>query len=61
MAGLRKARAYSKKRVVPYTRISKKKSKSFIKTVPQQKIVKFSMELRRDNYRVVTIEIFIKN
>jgi len=43
MAGLRKARAYSKKRVVPYTRISKKKSKSFIKTVPQQKIVKFSM------------------
>jgi len=40
---LRKARAYSKKRVVPYTRTSKKKSKSFIKTVPQQKIVKFSM------------------
>lgn len=40
---LRKARAYSKKRVVPYTRTSKKKSKSFIKTLPQQKIVKFSM------------------
>ena len=43
MASLRKARAYSKKKVVPYTRISKKKSKSFIKTVPQQKIVKFTM------------------
>jgi large subunit ribosomal protein L10e len=43
MASLRKAHAYSKKKVVPYTRISKKKSKSFIKTVPQQKIVKFTM------------------
>ncbi|MFH1325281.1 MAG: 50S ribosomal protein L16 [archaeon] len=41
--GLRKAASYSKKKVVPYTRISKKKQKSFIKTVPQQKIVKFSM------------------
>lgn len=43
MASLRKAAAYSKKRVVPYTRISKRKNKSFIKTVPQQKIVKFTM------------------
>jgi large subunit ribosomal protein L10e len=41
--GLRKASAYSKKKVLPYTRISKKKGKSYIKTVPQQKIVKFSM------------------
>jgi large subunit ribosomal protein L10e len=40
---LRKATAYSKKKVVPYTRISKKKSKSYVKTVPQQKIVKFTM------------------
>ncbi|RLG15353.1 50S ribosomal protein L16 [Candidatus Pacearchaeota archaeon] len=40
---LRKASAYSKKKVVPYTRVSKKKQKSFIKTVPPQKIVKFSM------------------
>ena len=40
---LRKALAYSKKKVVPYTRVSKKKSRSFIKTVPQQKIVKFTM------------------
>ncbi len=43
MASLRKANAYSKKHVVPFTRISKKRQKSFIKTVPQQKIVKFSM------------------
>jgi large subunit ribosomal protein L10e len=43
MAGLRKANAYSKKRVVPNTRVSKKRQKSFIKTVPPQKIVKFSM------------------
>ena len=40
---LRKASAYSKKKVVPYTRVSKKKRKSFIKTVPHQKIVKFTM------------------
>jgi large subunit ribosomal protein L10e len=41
--GLRKAYSYSKKKVVPFTRVSKKKKKSFIKTVPQQKIVKFMM------------------
>jgi len=41
--GLRKASAYSKKKVVPFTRVSKKRQKSYIKTVPQQKIVKFSM------------------
>ncbi|MAG78990.1 50S ribosomal protein L16 [Candidatus Pacearchaeota archaeon] len=43
MAGLRKASAYSKKKVVPFTRVSKRKKKSYIKTVPPQKIVKFSM------------------
>lgn len=41
--GLRKASAYSKRKVVPYTRVSKRRQKSFIKTVPQQKIVKFTM------------------
>ena len=40
---LRKASAYSKKHVVPYTRISKRKNKSYIKAVPAQKIVKFAM------------------
>jgi large subunit ribosomal protein L10e len=41
--GLRKASAYSKKKVTPYTRTSKRKGKSYIKTVPQSKIVKFTM------------------
>ena len=40
---LRKASSYSKKKVVPYTRTSKQKSKAYIKTVPPQKIVKFAM------------------
>ncbi len=43
MATLRKANAYSKRHVVPFTRVSKKKQKSYIKVVPPQKIVKFSM------------------
>ena len=40
---LRRATAYSKKHVVPYTRVSKRKNRSYIKVVPPQKIVKFSM------------------
>ncbi len=43
MATLRKANAYSKRKVTPYTRKSKKRTKSFIKAVPAQKIVKFDM------------------
>lgn len=41
--GLRRAASYSKKSVLPYTRISRKKGKAFVKVVPPQKIVKFSM------------------
>lgn len=41
--GLRKASSYSKKKVTPYTRTSKRKNKAFIKTIPPQKIVKFTM------------------
>src|SRR3989304_9556464 len=41
--GLRKGNAYSKRPVVPHTRISKRKGKAYIKTVPPQSIVKFSM------------------
>jgi len=41
--GMRKAAAYSKKKVVPYTRKSKVKSKNFIKAVPQSVVVKFFM------------------
>jgi hypothetical protein len=40
---LRKAAAYSKKRVRAYTRKSNVKKKSYIKTIPPQKIVKFKM------------------
>lgn len=40
---LRKASAYTKKKTRPYTRKSNVKSKSYIKTIPQQKIVKFQM------------------
>lgn len=40
---MRKATSYSKKHVVPYTRVSKRRKKAFIKTVPPSKIVKFSM------------------
>ena len=43
MATLRKANAYSKKKVTPFTRTSKKKSKSYIRTIPPSKIVKFTM------------------
>ena len=43
MAPLRKATAYSKKKVLPFTRVSKRRQKSYIKTVPNQKIVKFDM------------------
>lgn len=41
--GLRKALAYSKKRARPYTRNSRRKDKSYIKTIPGSKIVKFSV------------------
>jgi large subunit ribosomal protein L10e len=41
--GLRKASSYTKMRVVPYTRTSKQKGLAYIKTVPPQSIVKFTM------------------
>lgn len=41
--GLRKASAYSRKKVVPYTRKSKRKNRSYVKVVPPSKIVKFQM------------------
>ncbi|RMD67856.1 50S ribosomal protein L16 [Candidatus Pacearchaeota archaeon] len=40
---LRKASAYSKRPARPYTRKSNKKSKAYIKTIPQNRIVKFNM------------------
>jgi large subunit ribosomal protein L10e len=43
MASLRKASAYSKKKARPYTRKSKNKSKSYVKVVPHNKIVKYNL------------------
>ena len=43
MPSLRKGVSYSKRKVTPYTRKSKKKAKSYIKTVPPVAIVKYSM------------------
>jgi large subunit ribosomal protein L10e len=43
MAALRKASAYSKKKVRPYTRKAKSRKKGYIKTIPNMKIVKFHM------------------
>jgi large subunit ribosomal protein L10e len=43
MATTRKALAYSKRKPVVNTRRSKRQQKSYIKTVPPQKIVKFNM------------------
>lgn len=43
MASLRKTSCYSKMKVVPFTRWSRRKQKAFIKMIPAQKIVKFSM------------------
>jgi len=43
MASLRKASAYSKKKVRPYTRKSAKRKRAYIKTIPASKIVKFMM------------------
>jgi large subunit ribosomal protein L10e len=40
---IRKGAAYSKRYARPYTRISKKRTKSYIKTVPNSRIVKFKM------------------
>lgn len=40
---LRKGSAYSKRYARPYTRVSKKRAKTYIKTVPNAKIVKYKM------------------
>lgn len=45
---LRKASAYSKFKVRPFTRISRNKSKSYIKTIPQNKVVKFHQGSQKD-------------
>ncbi len=56
---LRKASAYSKKKVRPYTRKSNVKSRSYIKTIPQQRIVKFKMGAAED-YRKGKFKFILK-
>ncbi|HLC53342.1 MAG TPA: 50S ribosomal protein L16 [Candidatus Nanoarchaeia archaeon] len=45
---IRKASAYAKKYARPFTRVSRNKSKSYIKTVPMSKIVKFHQGMPKD-------------
>ncbi len=47
--GLRKALSYSKMRARPYTRHSKRKDKSYIKTIPANKIVKYFTGNQKDS------------
>jgi large subunit ribosomal protein L10e len=55
--GLRKASAYSKKFDRPYTRKSNTRSKSYIKTIPAQRIIKFEMgntsEFQKGKYKFI--------
>lgn len=57
MATLRKANAYSKRKVTPFTRTSKRRQRAYIKTNPPQKVVKFNMgntaALKADKYPLV--------
>jgi len=46
---MRRASAYSKMHVVPYTRASKKKQRAYVKAVPPSKIVKFYMGNVKDH------------
>jgi len=57
MASLRKASAYSKRNVTPYTRHSKKKGKAYIKTLPPQKIVKFKMGANKKFPHIVNVVV----
>ena len=62
MGTLRAASAYTKRNVTPYTRVSKRRQKSHIKAVPDQKIVKFTMGKKLEEkklkhiLRIVTAE-----
>ena len=46
--GLRKALSYSKNRARPYTRNSRRKDKSYIKTIPANKVVKYFSGNQKD-------------
>jgi large subunit ribosomal protein L10e len=59
MVSLRKAAAYSKHYARPNTRTSKKRAKSFIKTSPPNKVVKYNMG-KRDKYDKGDFEIVLR-
>ncbi len=44
---VRKSLSYSKKHSRPYTRVSRAKSKSYIKVVPPNKVVKYNIGNQR--------------
>ncbi len=46
---IRKASAYSKMKSRPFTRISRQKGKSYIKTVPTHKVVKFHLGNQKEH------------
>lgn len=56
---LRKASAYSKKNITPYTRKSSKSKKNYIKTVPENKITRFKMG-EKSNWEKGDMEHVIK-
>lgn len=60
---LRKGSAYSRRYARPYTRKSKKKARSYIKTIPNSKIVKFKMGdvkvFEKETYPII-IEVISK-
>jgi len=59
MASLRKAAAYSKRYARPYTRVSRKRTKNFIKSTPASKLVKFNMG-NRHMYEDGKFEIILR-
>jgi len=61
MAALRKANSYSKRKVTPFTRVSKKRTKSFIKTLPPHKVVKFENGKKDLKYKAGKISTSIES
>ncbi len=62
MVATRKAMAYSKRKPSVNTRRSKKQQKSYIKTIPPQKIVKFNMgNIQKFDAGEYKIKVFIRS
>ena len=65
MASKRRAKSYSKRKPVVNTRFSKRQQFSYIKAVPQQKIVKFNMgnakDFEKGKYKIRVVLITQQN